>query len=203
MENNWVRLEPLTLDDALALYEAAGRAGELDLFTRRPDPWTAEGFRTFLEWQMNLPATQPYTVRSKLHGLKIVGSSSFLDIQPAHHAVEIGWTWYGPDYRGTAINPAAKLAMLTRCFETELFAETTSFGFTTPAGPANRVALKTDLRNERSQRAITKLGARREGVLREAVIMHDGYKRSTVMFSILADEWTGVKRGLEERLGSY
>ena len=200
MENDWVRLEPLTLDDAPALHEIVGEAGELDLFTRRPEPWTPEGFRAFFEWQSALPATQPYIVRSKQHGLKIVGSSSFLDIRPAHRAIEIGWTWYGPAYRGTLVNPATKLAMMTRCFETDIFGPTELFGLSQPAGPANRVALKTDLRNTRSQRAIEKLGATKEGVLREAVIMHDEHKRSTVMYSILAGEWPAVKRGLEGRL---
>jgi RimJ/RimL family protein N-acetyltransferase len=99
--------------------------------------------------------------------------------------VEIGWTWITPAFQRTAVNTEAKLLQLTYAFET--------LG-------AGRVALKTDGRNERSQAAIARLGAVREGTLRRHMRLPDGYVRDTVYFSILADEWPGVKARLEERV---
>jgi N-acetyltransferase len=117
---------------------------------------------------------------------RAVGSTRFLDIAPEHGRVEIGWTWIAPSHQRTATNTEAKLLQLGYAFD-EL--------------GATRVALKTDQRNERSQRAIEHLGAVREGVLRHQFRMPDGYLRSSVYYSILADEWPAVKARLMERLG--
>jgi RimJ/RimL family protein N-acetyltransferase len=116
---------------------------------------------------------------------RAVGSSRFLDIAPEHGRVEIGWTWIAPSHQRTATNTEAKLLQLGYAFD-EL--------------GATRVALKTDERNERSQQAIARLGAVREGVLRHQFKMPDGFMRSSVYFSILADEWPAVKARLEDRL---
>jgi RimJ/RimL family protein N-acetyltransferase len=116
---------------------------------------------------------------------RAVGSTRFLDIAPEHGRLEIGWTWIAPSHQRTAANTEAKLLQMTYAFE-EL--------------DANRVALKTDLRNERSQAAIARIGGVREGVLREQFRMPDGYMRSSVYFSILAAEWPAVKARLEARL---
>jgi N-acetyltransferase len=116
---------------------------------------------------------------------RAVGSTRFLDIAPEHGRLEIGWTWIAPSHQRTATNTEAKLLQLTYGFD-EL--------------GATRVALKTDERNERSQAAIARLGAVREGVLRHQFRMPDGFLRSSVYFSILADEWPRVKAGLEQRL---
>lgn len=115
-----------------------------------------------------------------------VGSSRFGDIAPEHGRVEIGWTWIAPSHQRTAINTQAKLLQLGYAFD-EL--------------GASRVALKTDGRNLRSQAAIERLGALREGALRRHMRMPDGFIRDTVYFSILAEEWPAVKVRLEERLG--
>jgi RimJ/RimL family protein N-acetyltransferase len=116
---------------------------------------------------------------------RAIGSSRFGDIAPEHGRVEIGWTWIAPSHQRSATNTEAKLLQLTYAFE-EL--------------GATRVALKTDGRNLRSQAAIERLGAQREGTLRKHVRMPDGFIRDTVYFSILADEWPAVKARLEERL---
>jgi RimJ/RimL family protein N-acetyltransferase len=116
---------------------------------------------------------------------RAVGSTRFLDIAPEHGRLEIGWTWIAPSHQRTATNAEAKLLQLRHAFE--------DLG-------ANRVALKTDERNERSQQAIARLGAVREGVLRQQFRMPDGFMRSSVYFSILAAEWPAVKARLEERL---
>jgi RimJ/RimL family protein N-acetyltransferase len=116
---------------------------------------------------------------------RAVGSTRFGDIAPEHGRVEIGWTWIAPSRQRSAVNTEAKLLQLTYAFDT--------LG-------AGRVALKTDLRNERSQRAIERLGAVREGVLRRHLRLPDGHVRDTVYYSILADEWPAVRARLEERL---
>lgn len=118
---------------------------------------------------------------------RAVGSTRFGDLAPEHERVEIGWTWIAPSRQRTAVNTEAKLLQLTYAFDT--------LG-------AGRVALKTDLRNERSQRAIERLGAVREGVLRRHIRLPDGHVRDTVYYSILADEWPAVKARLEERLST-
>jgi RimJ/RimL family protein N-acetyltransferase len=118
---------------------------------------------------------------------RAVGSTRFLDIAPEHGRLEIGWTWIAPSHQRTAVNTEAKLLQLTYAFD-EL--------------GANRVALKTDLRNERSQAAIARIGGVREGVLREQFRMPDGYMRSSVYFSILAAEWPAVKTRLEAWLAA-
>ncbi|MEP6470033.1 MAG: GNAT family protein [Chloroflexota bacterium] len=116
---------------------------------------------------------------------RAIGSTRFLDIAPEHGRLEIGWTWIAPSHQRTATNTEAKLLQLSYAFD-EL--------------GATRVALKTDERNERSQAAIARLGAVREGVLRHQFRMPDGFMRSSVYSSILADEWPVVKAALVARL---
>ena len=116
---------------------------------------------------------------------RAIGSSRFGDIAPEHGRVEIGWTWIAPSHQRSATNTEAKLLQLGYAFN-EL--------------GATRVALKTDGRNLRSQEAIERLGAQREGTLRRHMRMLDGFIRDTVYFSILAEEWPAVKARLEDRL---
>ena len=116
---------------------------------------------------------------------RAIGSTRFGDIAPEHGRVEIGWTWIAPSHQRSAANTEAKLLQLGYAFD--------DLG-------ATRVALKTDGRNERSQAAIERLGAVREGVLRRHLRLPDGFIRDTVYFSILAEEWPAVKARLEERL---
>ena len=116
---------------------------------------------------------------------RAIGATRFGDIAPEHGRVEIGWTWVAPSHQRSATNTETKLLQLTYAFE--------DLG-------ATRVALKTDGRNLRSQAAIERLGARREGTLRRHMRLPDGYIRDTVYFSILAEEWPAVKARLDERL---
>ncbi|HEX5818420.1 MAG TPA: GNAT family protein, partial [Gemmatimonadales bacterium] len=125
----------------------------------------------------------PFAVR--LADGRLVGSSSYLDITPAHRRLEIGATWYHPDVWATAVNPECKLLLLTHAFEVL---------------QVNRVALVTDALNLRSQAAIARLGAVREGVLRADRITQTGRVRDSVIFSIVAAEWPAVRHGLERRL---
>jgi N-acetyltransferase len=117
-----------------------------------------------------------------------VGTTSFYRVVPEHKRLELGKTWLGAPYRRTRINTAAKYLMLNHAFEMIL---------------ANRVELNTDARNVRSQRAIERLGAVRDGVLRCHTIMRDGFVRDTVNYSFTMKEWPATKilleRLLEER----
>jgi RimJ/RimL family protein N-acetyltransferase len=116
---------------------------------------------------------------------RVVGSSSFMDVSLVDARVEIGHTTYACRVWGTFVNPTCKLLLMSWAFD--------------HAG-MNRVQLKTDLRNLRSQGAIERLGATREGVLRSYQKRQNGTIRDTVMYSVLASEWTGVKTGLLDRL---
>lgn len=126
----------------------------------------------------------PFTVIDKKTG-EIVGSTRFMDISEVHKSLEIGWTWYSPEYWRTRINTESKFLLLQYVFET--------MGL-------NRVQFCTDSRNVRSQAAIARLGAVREGVLRKHRIIADGYVRDTVVFSILKEEWPKIKRELQEKM---
>ena len=117
----------------------------------------------------------------------VVGTSSLAEWDLVNQRVHLGWTAYGPPWWGTAVNPASKLALLSHAFD--------DCGF-------GRVKLQTDLINTRSQAAIAKLGATREGVLRRHVLRADGSWRDSVVYSILRDEWPSVRDGLLARLGS-
>ena len=115
----------------------------------------------------------------------LVGTSSLLEADPANESIHLGATLYGRRWWGTPVNPEAKLLLLTHCFD--------DCGY-------GRVKIQTDALNLRSQAAIAKLGARREGVLRRHMRREDGSFRDTVVFSILADEWPAVRAGLRDRL---
>ncbi len=115
----------------------------------------------------------------------VAGATRYMEIRPAHYGLEIGGTWYGAQYRRTPVNTECKYLLLEHAFERL---------------QCIRVQLKTDSRNERSQRAIERLGAVREGVLRKHLILPDGHVRDSIYYSILDTEWPGVKVRLQEML---
>lgn len=179
-----VRLEPLTDDHREPLRAAAdderiwtwnvssGFGPHFDGWFAAATSETAAGTRA------------AFAVRTVADG-RLVGSSSYLALAPAHKRLDIGHTWYVPAVWGTVVNPACKRLLLGYAFEV--------LG-------VNRAALQTDLRNTRSQAAIAKLGAVREGVLRKHMITHTGHVRDTVAFGITADDWPTVKARLDARL---
>lgn len=114
-----------------------------------------------------------------------VGMTRFLSIDRANDQVEVGGTWLGPAVWRTPVNTEAKYLLFRHAFEVE---------------GAHRVYLKTDLRNERAQRAIERLGATREAVLREHLLLRDGTYRTSVYYAVLAPEWPTVKARLEGML---
>ena len=117
----------------------------------------------------------------------VVGASSYLDASPVDARLEIGATAYSRAVWGTKVNADAKLLLLSHAFD-EL--------------GAGRVQFKTDVRNARSQRAIAKLGAQYEGTLRRSMRRDDGTVRDSVFFSIIAEEWPGVRAALIARLAA-
>ena len=119
---------------------------------------------------------------------RAVGVTTYRDVDERNRTLEVGGTWIGRPWWRTAINSEAKLLFLGHAFET--------LG-------ANRVAIKTDIRNERSQAAIARLGAVREGVLRHQYVRRDGSLRDTVMYSIVPEEWPAVRSNLRARLAAH
>lgn len=186
LEGKFVRLEPLRPKHARELAKHA----DLDLFkyhlTHRPREQSVAALKEYVTRHRALPFTLGFAIVAR-KTMKPVGSSSYMDIRSAHRGLEIGMTWIGKEWQGTAINPESKLLMLEHAFE-RLGAE--------------RVQLKTDGRNLQSQRAIEKLGAVKEGILRKHMTMPDGFQRDTVMYSITAAEWPAIKQRLIARLAA-
>jgi RimJ/RimL family protein N-acetyltransferase len=179
-----VRLEPLVEEHREGLRLAADdeRIWEHMLVLARGagfDPW----FWSALE-QTAAGKRVAFAVRRLPDG-ELIGSTSYLDPVPEHRRIEIGATWYRPDTWGTVVNPECKLLLLEHAFGT--------LG-------VNRVSLVTDVRNTRSQAAIARLGAVREGVLRAHMITRDGRIRDSVIFSITAADWPDVRARLIARI---
>jgi len=126
----------------------------------------------------------PFTVIHLGSG-RIIGATRYLEMRPSHRSLEIGGTWYAVEYQRTSVNTESKYLLLNYAFET--------LG-------CIRVQFKTDARNERSIRAIERLGAVREGVFRNHYILPDGTLRDSIYFSVLDREWPQVKVFLEEKL---
>lgn len=118
----------------------------------------------------------------------VVGTTSIGDAFPAHQRLHLGWTMYHPRVWGTVVNPETKFLLLRHCFE--------ELGY-------GRVKIQTDALNSRSQAAIARLGATREGVLRRHSRREDGSFRDTVVFSITRDDWPRVSDGLRQRLAGH
>ena len=183
LEGRTVRIEPLDRRHAADMAEAA----DDEIFKYHvllPEISTA-GFERYIETLLSRPNMVPFAQVLVATG-KAIGGTTYMDIQTANRGVEIGTTWIGRAYHGTLVNPEAKYLLLRHAFEDQ---------------GTIRVQLKTDGRNLQSQRAIEKLGAVREGVLRNHVVMPDGFLRASVMYSITHEEWPAVKARLEERLG--
>lgn len=183
LENEWVRLEPLSLDhvDDLA---AASVGLEHAWYTSVPSPETmAADVAQRLAWR-DAGTMNPWAVRRRDTG-KVVGTSTFCNIDQPNRHVEIGHTWIGVEAQRSAVNTASKLLLLGHAFE---------------ACDAIAVEFRTHWHNRQSRAAIARLGARQDGVLRNHRLGPDGTLRDTVVFSILPAEWPAVRLGLRERL---
>lgn len=188
LSNEQVRLEPLRPSHAPELAHAGHVHPSLEFQPTPPFERTVDA----VSWGTGALADHlagkrfPFAIIDPSENVA-VGSTSLFDIRPAERALEIGYTWLAPVCHRTPINTAAKLLLLSHCFET--------LG-------CERVQLKTDARNLVSQRAIERLGATREGVLRRHQKLHDGFVRDTVFYSILLEEWPAIKTRLASRLAA-
>ncbi|HZF38925.1 MAG TPA: GNAT family protein [Blastocatellia bacterium] len=188
LEGLGVRLEPLTHEhhDELAAAAADGKLWEL-WFTAVPEPDRTEAYiRTALAGQQE-GHRLPWAVRELTTG-QVIGSTSYHDIAPAIDRVEIGYTWYARRWQRSHVNTACKLLLLGHAFD---------------ALGCKVVGLRTDIFNVASQRAIEALGAKKDGVIRHHSPRRNGTVRDTVFYSILAGEWSDVKRHLELRLARH
>lgn len=181
-----VRLEPLGPEHAEDLYAAAQ---EPLIWRWMPDnpSGSLEDMRAWIEAALRQRETGtqlPFAIVEQATDTA-VGSTRYLNISPRDRGLEIGWTWLTPRVQRTGVNTECKYLLLRHAFE-QL--------------EAIRVQIKTDGRNDISQRAIERLGAQREGVLRKHMLVQDTYIRDTVMYSILDSEWPAVKARLEDFL---
>jgi RimJ/RimL family protein N-acetyltransferase len=174
-----IELIPMEAGHSEGLYEA-GRYPEIWAHTQG-QIFSIEEAREYVRKALESDSALPFVIIQRATG-KIVGSTRFYDISVPNRSLEIGSTWLTPDMWRTVVNTECKFLLLKHCFET--------------LGTI-RVQLKTDSRNTRSQRAIERLGASKEGVLRNHMILPDGYIRDSVYYSILDREWPEVKLGLE------
>ncbi|WP_395945449.1 GNAT family N-acetyltransferase [Brevundimonas sp.] len=187
LEDRFVRLEPFEA----GLREAVRAALDCDAEAWAGMVGSAQGEHFDGWWDAALAAMQAgtriaYAVRRRSDGA-VVGTTSLYEINPAYRRCEIGSTFYRPEARGGAINPACKRLLLGHAFE---------------AG-AVRVEIITDALNARSQAAILKLGARAEGVLRKHKITWTGRARDTAVFAVIDDHWPEVRDGLDRRLAGF
>jgi RimJ/RimL family protein N-acetyltransferase len=186
LENAFVRLRPFEPDtDGPEVHALAARAPEIFRF------WSYRGAEGWVRsW---IEAIRERTEEGSMIAFAVtragdgafVGITSYLDPSPANRSVEVGMTCYAPEVQGTAVNPAAKRLLLAHAFEEQA---------------AVRVQFSVDTRNQRSQAAVLKLGAKREGILRQNKIVADGYLRDTAVFSILDKEWPELRARLDARL---
>ena len=188
LEGHGVRLEPLNASHTDALRAAAsdGRLWEL-WFTAVPQPDTVDAYIQAAIDGQSAGQMLPWAVRELTQG-RIVGSTRYHDIVAAIDRVEIGYTWYGRSWQRTHINTACKLLLFQHAFET--------LG-------CQVVALRTDKFNFASQRAIERLGAKKDGVIRHHQARRDGTVRDSVMYSVLLSEWQDIRRHLLLRLARH
>lgn len=183
LQGKHVRLEPMTEAHVPGLAEIGIGQGFWD-FMVYGDIKTGDDMRN---WALDILSRAekgtdlPFVVIELASG-RVAGATRYLNIMPNDRGLEIGGTWYGQDFQRTHVNTECKYLLLTHAFETL---------------KCIRVQLKTDSRNERSQKAIERIGAKKEGILRNHMILPDGRFRDSVYYSILNTEWDQVKRNLE------
>ncbi len=182
----YVRLEPMREDHVPAL-AAIGVGQPFWKFMLYGEMNTEDDMRAWVQDILGRVNDVPFVVIHLPSG-RVAGATRYLNISPKDRGLEIGGTWYGVEFQRTVVNTECKYLLLCHAFET--------LG-------AIRVQLKTDLRNVRSQRAIERLGAVKEGVLRNHMILPDGTVRHSVFYSILDAEWPRVKARLEGLMRRY
>ncbi len=185
LERGAVRLEPMTLEHAAPL-AAAALDGELWKLRVTSVPAPGEE-QHYIEAALKGYADGhmlPFVVRDGVSG-EVIGSTRYHDIVHPVGRLEIGYTWYAKRMQRTAVNTTCKWLLMHHAFDT--------LG-------AQLVGWRTDIFNEASQRAIERLGAKKDGVIRHHAMRRDGTVRDTVMYSVTADEWPAIRQALESQL---
>ena len=188
LEGRFVRLEPLQLHHAKDLYEASQDKRIWAYMPLNPSG-SLEAMNTLIESalrEQQTGAILPFAIVD-IATDRAVGSTRYLDIRLPDRGLEIGWTWLTPTVQRTGVNTECKYLLLRHAFETLKMI---------------RGQLKTDSRNIKSQQAIERIGGKREGVLRNHMILPNGYIRHSVYYSILDSEWPDVKAALEEKMSA-
>lgn len=188
LENEVARLIPMKKEHAAQIFEAAQHQ---EIWTYMSiDVRTIEDADRYVDNCLKLAATgteMPFVIVDAATQ-KIAGATKLMDIHTAHQRGEIGFTWLSPNHWRTAMNTNCKYLLLSYCFE--------KLGW-------HRVQIKTDHRNIQSQHAIERIGAKKEGILRNHMIRKDGTQRHTVMYSITSEEWPETKKQIEQLLNKY
>lgn len=190
LEGSVVRLEPIRREHAELFWEVS-RDDLEDIFRWIPYSMkTREDFRTLIDKafaEQERGESVVFATVERGSG-RAMGSTRFMNIDRANRRVEIGSTWIAPAWQRTAVNTQAKYLMLRHAFE---------------VWGCMRVELKTDALNQKSRNAILRIGAKEEGTLRRHLVTWTGRVRDTVYFSILEDEWAGVKARLEAMMSKW
>jgi N-acetyltransferase len=182
----FVRLEPLSEAHVPDLAKV-GLETEIWRFMRYGNVETMQQLKTWVCELLELQASGtdlPFAVIHQATG-NAIGCTRYLNIDPPNRSVEIGGTWYGLEYQGTLVNTECKYLLLKHAFE---------------GLDCIRVWFKADARNLRSQRALERIGAVKEGVLRNHMVLPDGFIRDSVVYSLVPAEWPPVKQNLEAEL---
>ncbi len=181
LEVEGLRLEPLGQEHAQGLFNRGQFAPDWEYMARACFVDMADT-RQWIDEALNTDNQIPFAIVETAKG-KAVGSTRYMNIRSEHKSLEIGWTWLGQEWQCTPINTETKLLLLTHAFERM---------------NCLRVEFKTDERNLRSQRALERIGATREGVLRKHMIVQNDFPRSSVYFSVIDSEWPAVKKRLQQ-----
>ena len=184
LEGRLVRLEPLAPSHMDGLWEAS-RDPRTWRWLSVVQPETREAFDAWVGEAVAASDAGGELPLVTMAGRRVVGSTRFLALRPAHRSVEIGWTWLHPSAWSTGVNVEAKLLMLGHAFEN---------------WRCRRVELKTDSRNDRSRGAMAATGASFEGVHRKHMLVRNGENRDSAWYAVLDDDWPRVRAGLNARL---
>lgn len=185
LTGEFVQLEPMLPAHGPMLADVGLDA---ELWRWIPDPvHTREEMLAYVDAALDQQArgiSLPFTIVERTSG-RIIGSTRYANIELVHRRIEVGWTWVAIPWQRTVVNTECKYLLLRHAFET--------LG-------CIRVELKTDSLNEKSRKAIARIGAREEGIFRNHMITSTGRIRHSVYFSIIDSEWPHVKARLEEKL---
>jgi RimJ/RimL family protein N-acetyltransferase len=184
LEGEAIRLEPMSQSHAQGLYNRGRNTSDWAFMPRSSFVDQADT-RHWIDEALARENEMPFVILEKEKN-RVVGSSRYLNIREDHRSLEVGWTWLGQEWLRTGVNTEAKFLLLRHAFE--------RLG-------CIRVEFKTDERNLRAQQALERIGATREGVLRNHMIVQGGFYRNSVYFSVIEEEWPAVRARLQGLVG--